>query len=105
MATITFQVPDDQLHDLGNSAEQAGQTLRLAAAYYLCSRGRLSTSKAAHLAGLTYTEFLEAAVRDKVDLYHYDIVDIQEEIGRPLQVGLDIEAIKQSIARAQSGRC
>jgi predicted HTH domain antitoxin len=103
MATVTIQVPDDQLCDLGNSAEEAGQTLRLAAAYHLCSRGQMSTSKAAHLAGLTYAEFLQAAVRDKVDLYHYDIAEIQEEIVRPLQPGLDIEAVRQGIARAQSG--
>ena len=103
MATVTIQVPDDQLCDLGNSAEEAGQTLRLAAAYHLCSRGQMSTSKAAHLAGLTYAEFLQAAVRDKADLYHYDIAEIQEEIVRPLQPGLDIEAVRQGIARAQSG--
>jgi predicted HTH domain antitoxin len=104
MATVTIQLPDDQLCDLGNSAEEAGQTLRLAAAYHLCSRGQMSTSKAAHLAGLSYTEFLQAAVRDKVDLYHYDIADIQEEIARPLPPGLDFEALRQSIARAQPGR-
>ncbi len=76
--------------------------LRLAAAFHLCGRGQISTGKAARLAGLSYAEFLEEAVRQKVDLYHYDLDEIKEEITRPLPSGVNLDAIKQSIARAQS---
>jgi hypothetical protein len=41
--------------------------LRRVAAFFLCSRGELSTSQAARLAGMTYGDFLKAAARAKVD--------------------------------------
>lgn len=104
MATVTIEVPDDQLQDLGANADEAAKTLRLAAAFHLCGRGQISTGRAARLAGLSYTEFLETAGRHNVDLYHYDIDEIKAEIARPLPPGVDIEAIKQSIARAQAAR-
>src|SRR5688572_9306533 len=104
MATVTFEMPDDELQDLGATVDEAAKTLRLAAAFHLCGRGQISTGKAARLAGLSYADFLEAAARHEIDLYHYDIEEIKEEIARPLPQGVDLEAIKQSIARAQSAR-
>ena len=104
MATITFDLPDDQLQGLGEDAQAAAGAIRLAAAFHLCSRGDISTSRAARLAGLSYSSFLEAAVKHKVDLYNYDATEIMEEIGRPLPEGADVEAIKRELDRAQSGR-
>src|SRR5437016_1629903 len=80
MATVTFQVPDDQLHGLGADADEAAKTLRLAAAFHLCGRGRISTGRAARLAGLSYAEFLAAATQQQVDLYHYDLEEIKTEL-------------------------
>jgi predicted HTH domain antitoxin len=102
MPTLSFELPEDQLSDLGTNPVEAANTLRLAAAFHLCGRGQISTGRAARLAGLSYAEFLDEAARLKVDLYHYDIEDIKEEITRPLPSGVSSEAIKQSIARAQS---
>ena len=47
---------------------------------------------------------LEAATRHEVDLYHYDLDEIKAEVARPLPSGVDIEGIKQSLARSQSAR-
>jgi predicted HTH domain antitoxin len=102
MPTLSFELPEDELRDLGSNPVEAAQNLRIAAAFHLCSRGRISTGRAARLAGLSYADFLAEAARQMVDLYHYDIDEIKEEIGRPLPGGVDLEAIKQSIARAQS---
>jgi predicted HTH domain antitoxin len=102
MPTVSFELPEDQLLDLGTNPGEAARMLRLAAAFHLCGRGQISTGKAARLAGLSYAEFLEEAVRQKVDLYHYNIEEIKEEITRPLPSGVNLDAIKQSIARAQS---
>lgn len=102
MPTVSFELAEDQLRDLGTNPSEATRKLRLSAAFHLCGRGQLSTGKAARLAGMSYTEFLEEAVRQNVDLYHYDIEDIKEEVTRPLPSGVNLEAIKQSIARAQS---
>ena len=62
MASVTMVVPDDLLVKLQNGRSEPGETLRLAAAFSLCSRGELSTSQAARLAGLTYVVIPEAAV-------------------------------------------
>jgi len=102
MATVSFELPDDLVQTLGGTPEAAGREIRLAAAMHWCRRGEMSTGRAARLAGLTYADFLEAAARLKVDLYDYDIEEIQEEIARPLPGGVDVEAIKQDIARGRS---
>jgi hypothetical protein len=80
MASLTFEVPDDLLAKLNSGASDAGRQLCLAAAFSLCSRGELSTSQAARLAGLTYADFLAAAARAKVELFPIDFADLKEEI-------------------------
>jgi predicted HTH domain antitoxin len=104
MTTVTFDLPDELAEALGKSPEAAGAEVRLAAALYWCSRGEMSTSKAARLAGLTYAEFLEEAARRNVDLHHYDSDEIRRELSRPLPEGVDLEAVKKDVARARSRR-
>ena len=77
MTTLTIDLTDDQLRELGSNATEAAQAIRLAAAFHLCSRGQISTGKAAGLAGLSYPDFLKEAARRQVELYHYDIADIK----------------------------
>jgi len=102
MPTLSFELPEDQMRELGSDPAEAARNLRLAAAFHLCGRGQISTGRAARLAGLSYAEFLAEAARRDVDLYHYDIEEIKQEVNRPLPSGVNLEAIKQSIARAQS---
>jgi predicted HTH domain antitoxin len=80
MAKVTVDIPDDLLLKLKNGAAAAGNDLRLAAAFSLCSRGELSTSQAARLAGLTYADFLQAAAQAKVELFPIDYEELKEEI-------------------------
>ena len=80
MASLTVEVPDDLLVKLKNRDSEAGKELSLAAAFSLCSRGELSTSQAARLAGLTYADFLEAAAQVKVELFPIDFEELKEEI-------------------------
>jgi predicted HTH domain antitoxin len=87
MASVTMVVPDDLLVKLQNGGSEAGETLRLAAAFSLCSRGEVSTSQAARLAGLTYADFLEAAARAKVELFPVDLEELKEEISRGYTLG------------------
>jgi len=82
MADITMQIPDDLQSKLKTNDRDVGGTLRLAAAFSLCQRGELSTSQAARLAGLTYTDFLEAAARAKIELFPVDLEELKEEISR-----------------------
>src|SRR5438128_5486178 len=87
MASVMVEVPDDLLLRLKNGGSEPGEALRRAAAFSLCSRGELSTSQAARLAGLTYADFLEAAARAKFELFPVDLQELKEEIGRGFTLG------------------
>lgn len=101
MASITLDIPDEVLNKLSLGGQDPAQTLRLAAAFSLCSRGELATSLAARLAGLTYADFLETAARAKVELFPIDIEELQREIARPLPAGVPLEEIKREIGHAR----
>ena len=87
MATVTFEIPDELLAALPSAPEEAAGAIRLAAAFYWCSRGELSTGWAARLAGLPYAGFLEAAGRHKVDLFQYTIEELTDQINRGYTLG------------------
>ena len=53
MASVTVDVPDDLLVKLNTESAGPGEMLRQLTAFYLCSRGELSTSQSARLAGMT----------------------------------------------------
>ncbi len=56
MSSVLMDIRDDLQAKLRNGGRDVGGELRLAAAFSLCQRGELSTSQAARLAGLTYSE-------------------------------------------------
>jgi predicted HTH domain antitoxin len=87
MAKITVEIPDDLAVKLKNGGGETDKALRLAAAFSLCSRGELSTSQAARLAGMTYGEFLEAAACAKVMLFPVDLEELKEEATRGYTLG------------------
>lgn len=78
MASVTIKIPDDLVAKLQNGGSEPEESLRLAAAFSLCSRGELSTSQAARLAGMTYAEFLDAAARAKVELFPVDVEELNK---------------------------
>jgi predicted HTH domain antitoxin len=87
MASVTVEIPDDLLAKLADGGSEPEKELRLSAAFSLCSRGELSTSQAARLAGLTYADFLKAAALAKVELFPIDFADLKEEIRRGYTLG------------------
>src|SRR5437016_9841691 len=87
MANVTMEIPDDLETKLGHNTGDVGGTLRLAAAFSLCQRGELSTSQAARLAGLTYADFLDAAAREKVELFPVNLDELKEEASRGYTLG------------------
>jgi hypothetical protein len=72
---------------LKNESGQPAVTLRRVAAFFLGSRGELSKSQAARLAGMTYGEFLEAAARAKVTPFPVDVEELKEEAMRGFTLG------------------
>jgi hypothetical protein len=87
MAKVTFELPDELLAALPCAPTEAAPAIRLAAAYFWCSRGQISTGWAAQLAGLPYSGFLEAAGQHKVDLFGYTIEELTEQINRGYALG------------------
>jgi hypothetical protein len=85
MACVAVEVPEDLLVKLKNENREAREALRRIAAFFLCSRGELSTSQAARLGGMTYADFLEAAAHAKVELFQGHLgclLAIRERAGR-----------------------
>jgi predicted HTH domain antitoxin len=99
MAMLTIELPDDEIADLGKTSAEASETMRLAAAFQLCSEGRISTSKAARLAGLSYADFLTAATDHRVELHRYEVDELREELSRPPNGAID--TVKEELRRAQ----
>jgi hypothetical protein len=97
MALVRLQVPDDLVNKLSQAGKDVAGILSLAAAFSLCSRGELSTSQAARLAGLTYAEFLEAAACARVELFPVNPDELKEEMSRGYTLG------RQCIAHHSSG--
>src|SRR5438034_7123567 len=97
MAQVTLEIPDDLVQKLAPTGDSVDRLLRLAAAFSLCSRGELSTSQAARLAGLAYSDFLEAAARAKTELFPVDLEELKEEISRGYTLG------RQRVARHPVG--
>jgi predicted HTH domain antitoxin len=97
MGRFTIEIPDDLLAKFENGGGDAGKELRLAAAFSLCSRGELSTSQAARLAGLAYADFLDAAARAKVEVFPINYEELEEES----RVGYTLG--RQRVARDPAG--
>jgi hypothetical protein len=87
MATVSIELPDDLLAALPGASEDPAKAIRLAAAFFWCSRGELSTGWAAQLAGLPYADFLKAAGQHKVDLFQYSAEELTEQIDRGYTLG------------------
>lgn len=100
MSTVTLELPDDVVQVLTASGKDVTQEVRLALAFNLCSRGEMSTSLAAQLAGLSYADFLEAAAQRHVELFPVDADELKRTLGRPLQDDVKLEQIKEDLARA-----
>ncbi len=103
MASVILEVPDDLVAKLSAEGQDVAQTLRLAAAFSLCSRAEISVGQGARLAGLTYAGFMEAAARAKVELFPISIEELQQELARPLPEGVPLEAIKRELGHAVGG--
>ena len=59
--------------------------LRLMAALKMFELGKLSSGKAAELAGLSRTEFLETCGRYQVSVFNYPDADVDDELRRDVE--------------------
>jgi predicted HTH domain antitoxin len=92
MKSICIEIPDDLNPIEWGSDEAFVNELRVAAAIQWYSRGVISQSRAAEIAGLDRTSFLNALNRAEVDAFQ--ITD--EELSKEIECGL--EAHRQRLA-------
>ena len=80
MTTITIQCPDEVLISLKEDAESFGRDLTLAAAMKFYELGRLSSGRAADLAGLSRVAFLSRAAEFKVPAWDLTEGELREDL-------------------------
>src|SRR5262249_25282910 len=88
MATeeLTVRYPAGLERAIHLTKEEMEQHLRLMAALKMFELGKISSGKAAELAGMSRVEFFEACGRYRVSLFNYS----EEELQRELQADLAI---------------
>ena len=69
--------------------EELGHHIRLMAALKMFELGKISSGKAAELAGMTRVEFLETCGRYNVSAFNYPPEEIEQELKK------DLEALKK----------
>ncbi len=80
MPMITIDCPDAVLISLKQDVESFKRSLTLAAAMKLFELGRLSSGRAAELAGLSRVEFLHRAAEFKVPAWDLSEEQLQEDL-------------------------
>jgi predicted HTH domain antitoxin len=77
---------------VGLTRSELEQHLRLMAALKMFELGKISSGKAAQLAGMCRVDFFETCGRYRVSLFNYPPEEIEEELRRELQTLNDQEA-------------
>lgn len=80
MTTIQLTLPTEIFASLRRSPHELAHELRLAAAIYWYSQGRISQERAAQLAGLDRTDFLLALAREGIDAFVVDFESLRREL-------------------------
>lgn len=80
MTTISLDMPDDVFSALRRSPPEFARELRLAAAIHWYSRGEISQEKAAQIAGMSRSEFLDTLAAKKIDVFGVDLHELKREL-------------------------
>ena len=85
MTTLTIEMPEEAFSALRRSPPEFGRDMRIAAATYWYQKGDISQEKAAQIAGMSRTEFLQHLAREHVEVFQVDFEDLQQELMRITQ--------------------
>jgi len=83
LTSVTIQCPDEVLLSLKEDASSFGRDLALAGAMKFYELGRLSSGRAAELAGLPRVEFLRRASEFKVPAWDLTADELREDARMP----------------------
>jgi predicted HTH domain antitoxin len=85
-----LQLPNDLELAVQTTPEELEAQIRLMAALKMFELGKLSSGKAAELAGMSRVEFLEMCGRYRVSIFNYPPEELESELRS------DIEAVKKA---------
>ena len=99
MKRMTLEYPDDLELAVQTTPEEMRVQIRLMAALKMFELGKLSSGKAAELAGLSRAEFFEACGRYQVPLFNYPPEELEAELQS------DLEAARKTSFTSQYRNC
>ena len=82
MVEVTFKLPEGVLASLRKAPEAFVREMRLAAAAKWYELRLVSQGRAAEIAGVSRSEFIESLARFGVSPFQYDESELREEIDR-----------------------
>lgn len=82
MAQVVFDFSPTVFSALRKAPEEFASEMRLAAAIHWYSQGMISQGKAAEIASVSRTEFLEELFRRKIPALQVTLEELREEIQR-----------------------
>jgi predicted HTH domain antitoxin len=85
MKELILTYPDDLAEAVHLTVEELSAQVRLMAALKMFELGKLSSGKAAELAGLSRGEFFEACGRYRVSVFNYPDEEIEGELRADLR--------------------
>ena len=89
MKKITLEYPDDLELAVQTTPEELEAQIRLMAALKMFELGKLSSGKAAELAGVSRPEFFELCGRYRVSIFNYPPEELEAELRA------DLEAVRK----------
>jgi predicted HTH domain antitoxin len=81
MVRMTIEMPESALAALGEDPQGFSRELRIAAAAKWYEQGRVSQGRAAEIAGLSRSEFVQSLARYAVTPFQYSADEVLREAG------------------------